>query len=60
MVLADYADYRKIRAVAREAWKDRNRWNSISLMNIAASGLFSADRAVNEYAEKIWKTEKVL
>ena len=29
-----------------------------SLVNIAHSGYFSSDRAVGEYAEKIWKLEK--
>ena len=31
----------------------------MSLMNIAGSGVFSADRAVFEYARNIWHTKPV-
>ena len=36
------------------AYRDRKRWERMSLMNIANAGIFSADRAVAEYAERIW------
>ena len=29
-------------------------WNRMSLINIARSGIFAADRAVAEYADNIW------
>ena len=35
-------------------YKDRYKWNSISLKNIANSGIFSSDRTINEYAKDIW------
>ena len=38
-----------------EAYKDLHKWNRMSLKNIAESGRFAADRAVKEYAEKIWR-----
>lgn len=57
MVLADFADYHLIQAKAEEIWADRNRFNKMSLMNISGAGRFSADRAIREYAENIWKTE---
>jgi starch phosphorylase len=30
------------------------KWNQMSLMNIGSAGIFSSDRTVREYAEKIW------
>lgn len=57
MVLADFADYRQAQNRLDELWADRKRWNSMSLMNIACSGRFAADRAINEYAENIWHTK---
>ena len=29
-------------------------WNRMSLINIARSGIFAADRAVAQYADTIW------
>ena len=59
MVLADFADYRLAQQRAEEAWLDRARWNRMSLINIANSGCFSADRAIAEYAANIWNVEKL-
>jgi starch phosphorylase len=56
MVLADFADYRAAQRSAAEAWaKNPAGWNRMSLMNIAGAGRFAADRAVGEYAERIWR-----
>ena len=38
-----------------EAYEDPVRWNRMSLLNIARSGDFAADRAVREYADNIWR-----
>ena len=37
-----------------ETYEDAARWNRMSLLNIARSGDFAADRAVREYADHIW------
>ncbi len=59
MVLADFADYRRAQAQISAMYKALGKWNSMSLMNIAGSGVFSADRAVMEYADDIWKVRPV-
>lgn len=59
MVLADFADYRNIQKQAEEIYKNKKRWNKMSLMNIAGAGVFAADRAINDYARDIWHTEKI-
>ena len=54
MVLADFDAYRKAQAYASECYRDPIRWAKMSLANIAGAGIFSADRAVNDYAREIW------
>jgi len=54
MVLADFRSYRQAQAEARALYAQPEKWNRMSLANIAASGAFSADRAVLEYARHIW------
>lgn len=59
MVMADFADYRKAQARVSKLYQNPSAWGRMSLANIAGSGVFSADRAVLEYAKNIWKTEPV-
>ena len=59
MVLADFADYRRIQQEAEKLFEDKDRWNRMMLMNIAGAGRFAADRAVDEYARDIWHTKRV-
>ena len=54
MVLADFDSYRKAQAYITECYNDRMKWAKMSLNNIAGAGIFSADRAVSEYADNIW------
>ena len=58
-VLADFDSYRNAHEKAANAYQDKNKWNRMSLMNISKAGIFSADRAVSEYAENIWHINPV-
>ena len=59
MVLADFADYRAAQKKIDEVWKDREKWNRMSLLNTAGAGRFATDRAINDYARDIWNTKPV-
>ena len=59
MVLADFADYRATQKKIDEVWKDREKWNRMSLLNTAGAGRFATDRAINDYARDIWHTKPV-
>ncbi len=59
MVLADFADYRKTQKMIDEVWRDREKWNRMSLLNTAGAGRFATDRAILDYARDIWHTEPV-
>ncbi|MBQ9480533.1 MAG: glycogen/starch/alpha-glucan phosphorylase [Clostridia bacterium] len=54
MCMADFGAYQDVHAKADEVYSDVLRWQKMSLMNVAKSGRFSADRAIAEYAENIW------
>jgi len=53
-VLADFEDYKRAQQELQDAYRDKKRWVKMSLVNTAKAGLFSADRAVTEYANRIW------
>ncbi len=59
MVLADFADYRATQKKIDELWRDREKWNRMSLLNTAGAGRFATDRAILDYARDIWHTEPV-
>ena len=54
LVLADFAAYIACQEQANAAWSDTERWTRMSIANTAHAGRFSSDRAVNEYASRIW------
>ena len=54
-VFADFSDYLDAQDRVSSAWKDRDTWNRMSLLNIARSGFFSSDRSIKEYCESIWR-----
>ncbi len=64
MCMADFAAYSVTQQKISKLYsKDKMLWNKMSLNNIAAAGIFAADRAIAEYASNIWnlkslKTEK--
>lgn len=59
MVLADFGSYVDAQAAVDRAYRDIHRFEKMSLVNIARSGFFAADRSVEEYAQRIWRLKKV-
>ena len=59
MLLADLKDYCRAQDLVDATYRNRKKWNKMSLVNIAKSGRFSSDRAVMEYARDIWHVEPV-
>ena len=54
MTIADFNDYARAQRDVAAAYADKTRFTNMSLVNIAKAGIFSADRSVKEYADKIW------
>ncbi len=59
MVLGDFESYRRAQERSAELYVNRQKWNQMSLMNIANAGIFSADRSINDYARDIWHIKPV-
>ena len=59
MCLADFESYRTTHARAINDYQDKDKWNRMSLLNVAACGYFAADRSINEYAQNIWNIKRL-
>lgn len=59
LVSDDFNSYIKTQEMVDEAYKDRDGWLDKSILSVARMGFFSADRAVQEYADGIWNLEAV-
>ena len=54
MVIADFRSYVDTQERLYKRISDPSEMGRLSLMNIAKSGYFAADRAIEEYAKNIW------
>ncbi|XP_053880683.1 glycogen phosphorylase, liver form [Malaclemys terrapin pileata] len=56
-VFADYEAYVKCQDKVSQLYMNAKEWTKLVIRNIAASGKFSSDRTIKEYARDIWKVE---
>jgi starch phosphorylase len=56
MHLADLTSYGETHARILELYKKSDDWFGKTILNIAASGRFSSDRTIMEYANEIWQS----
>ena len=54
MHLADLRSYLEADATVCRVYADADAWAHRAILNIAASGRFSSDRTIREYAREIW------
>ncbi len=55
MTAADFRSYIDAQQAVSDAYRDTESWSRMSILNTAASGLFSSDRTIGEYSRDIWK-----
>lgn len=53
-VLKDYESYVHAQSRIDGLYRDRKKWNQMSLLNIAHAGEFSSDYTIMHYADEIW------
>jgi starch phosphorylase len=59
MHLADFRSYADAQVRAGALFRDRRAWAAKAIRNVACMGYFSSDRAIHEYARKIWNLQPV-
>jgi starch phosphorylase len=59
MHMADYGAYIARQDEVDQDYRDRAAWARKSILNTARSGFFSSDRAIQQYADEIWKAGPV-
>ncbi len=57
--LKDFDSYAEAQKRVNEAYKDKTAWAQMAMLNTACAGKFSSDRTIEQYAQEIWKLEKV-
>jgi len=55
----DFASYLDAHKKVDECFKNKAKWAKMSILSTAGTGFFTSDRSINEYADKIWKLERV-
>lgn len=55
MVLADYRSYSDAQIAVDEAYRDKERWAEMAIINTAKMGKFTSDRSIKDYVDRIWK-----
>jgi starch phosphorylase len=58
-LLADYQSYIECQERVSQAYRDRDRWTRLSILNAARMGKFSSDRSIRDYCDNIWHTTPV-
>ena len=59
MTVADFEAFVEAQRAAAVAYRDRDRWLRMSILNSAASGRFSSDRTIGDYNDQIWNLQPV-
>lgn len=59
MTLADFSDYCRAQSLVQSTYANPEKFNRMSLYNIAGAGIFSSDRSVQEYCDKIWHVKSI-
>lgn len=59
LLLADYASYIETQDAVGALYKDQEEWSRRAILNVARIGKFSSDRTIGEYADNIWKVNRM-
>ena len=58
-LLADYQSYVDCQDQVGNAYRDKDHWTRMSILNVARTGKFSSDRSIRDYCAEIWKVSPV-
>jgi starch phosphorylase len=55
--LADLTDYARAQVEVDRLYREPDAWTRKAILNVGASGKFSSDRSISEYAAQIWNVQ---
>ena len=58
-ILKDMMSYHEAHMRVNEAYKDRDSWTRMAMLQTARSGKFSSDRTISEYVQDIWHLNRL-
>ena len=59
IVIPDFDSYVKAQEDAAALYQDQSAWTQKSILNTAASGMFSSDRTISQYNNDIWQVKAI-
>jgi len=59
-VLADFAAYAAAQDAVDELYLRPDEWYRKAVLNTLSMGIFSSDRSIREYAQRIWRIKPVM
>ena len=59
-ILKDFRSYANAQEEVEKAYRDKDKWAKMALLNTASCGKFSSDRTIQEYVDDIWKLDKLV
>ena len=58
-ILKDFRSYADAQTKVEEAYRDKDRWAKMAILQTACCGKFTSDRTIQEYVDEIWHLDQV-